>query len=623
MNYSLVINSQFKPYELSDLMPLYQANTQAQSAAEEQAITLQTQADMYKNEALKNPNSRAAQIYNNYANDLQKQADDLLNNGLNANNRKGLLAMRGRYIGEIGNIAKAVAAMQENNKLVTSANMNDPTSMYWRYNNDLDSYLDGNKPEIHRVSGKTAEQDAMQMAAAMSSREWNTAKSRFDSYNYIYRTQNGFTNKQVADILNNDKELNNLFNPIRDAYGYNNLSTEDKKRFDNYLMTGAMKGFTYKQSDQMVADNEALANLELQKERQKAAIDYPNLPTDPNDNINLKPENILSAEERDERYVNRNKHDYLFIGLDKGNSRLTKQGQEDYRFINRLAKDKKFSKLVNNYLNKGDESAFNTIYNELKDNTYLSKSKLGVKAHYSEIGFNTSHDNKRALKQLFDNYKFINSLHVKGSGGVGAVGNAYVQYKRKLEEGPVYDAYKQTEYSYPIDVSSKKQQDNLKASIQHWAGEGKLRVIDLDSKTKKFKLEDNWNIEDLLDEDTRIYSIQTSATTMNNGSVPVISIKVQKGGKEYRIEIPGGDKAVDAIRELTQQAEFAREKALKYKTIMDNTQDEKKALEAAAIYSQSDNIYKIYQRKINEGIASMMMVNETDSQKHDATGTLK
>lgn len=621
MNYSLVINSQFKPYELSELIPLYQANTQAQSAAEEQAVALQSQADMYKNEALKNPNSRAAQIYNNYANDLQKQADDLLNNGLNANNRKGLLAMRSRYAGEIGNIAKAVAAMQENNKLVTSASMNDPTSMYWKYNNDLDSYLDGNKPDIHRVSGKTAEQDAMQMAAAMSSREWSNSKSRFDAYNYIYRTQNGFTNKQVADILSNDKELNNLFKPIRDAYGYNNLNTEDKKRFDNYLMSGAMKGFTYKQTDQMVADNEALANLK-QKKQQK------DLPTDPNDAINLKPENIISTEEKDKKYAERNKYDYLFTGLDKGNPRLTKQGQEDYRFINKLAKDKKFSKLINSYLNNGDEESFNALYKELKGNSYLNNSNLGIitSAPMGTVPYAhtyTTNDNRGALTKMLNNYKFINSLPVKGSSGLGAVGNAYVQYKRKLEQGPVYDAYKQTEYSYPISVSSNKQQEDLKSSIQHWVGGSKLRVLELDSKTKKFKLVDTWDIEDLLDKDTKIYSIQTGTTTMNNGSVPIITMKVQKEGKEYRIELPTGDKAVSSIRDWTTQAEYARIASNKYSDLMKKTQDEDSFRKAYIMKEQWESRYKQYQRKINEGIASMMMVNETKPQEHEATGTIK
>lgn len=621
MNYSLVINSQFKPYELSELIPLYQANTQAQSAAEEQAVALQSQADMYKNEALKNPNSRAAQIYNNYANDLQKQADDLLNNGLNANNRKGLLAMRSRYAGEIGNIAKAVAAMQENNKLVTSASMNDPTSMYWKYNNDLDSYLDGNKPDIHRVSGKTAEQDAMQMAAAMSSREWSNSKSRFDAYNYIYRTQNGFTNKQVADILSNDKELNNLFKPIRDAYGYNNLNTEDKKRFDNYLMSGAMKGFTYKQTDQMVADNEALANLKQEKQQK-------DLPTDPNDAINLKPENIISTEEKDKKYVERNKYDYLFTGLDKGNPRLTKQGQEDYRFINKLAKDKKFSKLINSYLNNGDEESFNALYKELKGNSYLNNSNLGIitSAPMGTVPYAhtyTTNDNRGALTKMLDNYKFINSLPVKGSSGLGAVGNAYVQYKRKLEQGPVYDAYKQTEYSYPISVSSNKQQEDLKSSIQHWVGGSKLRVLDLDSKTKKFKLVDTWDIEDLLDKATKIYSIQTGTTTMNNGSVPIITMKVQKEGKEYRIELPTGDKAVSSIRDWTTQAEYARIASNKYSDLMKKTQDEDSFRKAYIMKEQWESRYKQYQRKINEGIASMMMVNETKPQEHEATGTIK
>lgn len=262
MNYSLVINSQFKPYELSELIPLYQANTQAQSAAEEQAVALQSQADMYKNEALKNPNSRAAQIYNNYANDLQKQADDLLNNGLNANNRKGLLAMRSRYAGEIGNIAKAVAAMQENNKLVTSASMNDPTSMYWKYNNDLDNYLDGNTPDIHRVSGKSVQEDAMKLAAANSSRKYSKRMIQLDKYYNALQQQQGYTNEEIEAMKKKDGAYDEFIKDLKTAYGYDNLSAEDQKRFYSYAINGLNMGFTGKTDINPMQNREAVTPME-------------------------------------------------------------------------------------------------------------------------------------------------------------------------------------------------------------------------------------------------------------------------------------------------------------------------------------------------------------------------
>ena len=62
-NYSLIVNSTFNPYSLQELLPIYQANAQAQYQAEEAFSQLQMKADQW--EKLAN-NAQDADVYSKY-----------------------------------------------------------------------------------------------------------------------------------------------------------------------------------------------------------------------------------------------------------------------------------------------------------------------------------------------------------------------------------------------------------------------------------------------------------------------------------------------------------------------------------------------------------------------------
>ena len=155
-NYSLVINSQFKPFSYQEMLAPTLMATQAHQELENQYGELATKASVWEEMANEQTDPYAYKMYKTYANDLEKQAGQLAREGLNAASRRDMLNMRARYSKEITPIEQAYTARQKQAEQQQQALLQDPTLMLSRRasTTSLDDYIRNPQLDYESYSGK-------------------------------------------------------------------------------------------------------------------------------------------------------------------------------------------------------------------------------------------------------------------------------------------------------------------------------------------------------------------------------------------------------------------------------------------------------------------------------------
>lgn len=222
-NYSLVINSQFKPFSYQEMLAPTLMATQAHQELENQYGELATKASVWEEMANEQTDPYAYKMYKTYANDLEEQAGQLAREGLNAASRRGMLNMRARYSKEIAPIEQAYAARQRQAEQQQQALLQDPTLMLSRRaaTTSLDDYIKNPQLAYEAYSGKLITAQAAQAASALARemqekpRKWRNILG--DSY-YETMMQKGFSSQAVLQaIQDNPNAAPQLTRIVEDA----------------------------------------------------------------------------------------------------------------------------------------------------------------------------------------------------------------------------------------------------------------------------------------------------------------------------------------------------------------------------------------------------------------------
>lgn len=222
-NYSLVINSQFKPFSYQEMLAPTLMATQAHQELENQYGELATKASVWEEMANKQTDPYAYKMYKTYADDLEKQAGQLAREGLNAASRKNMLNMRARYSKEITPIEQAYATRQKQAEQQQQALLQDPTLMLSRKasTTSLDDYIKNPQLAYEAYSGKLITAQAAQAASALAKemqekpRKWRSILG--NSY-YESMMQRGFSSQAVLQaIQDNPNAAPQLTRIIEDA----------------------------------------------------------------------------------------------------------------------------------------------------------------------------------------------------------------------------------------------------------------------------------------------------------------------------------------------------------------------------------------------------------------------
>lgn len=470
-NYSLVINSQFKPFSYQEMLAPTLMATQAHQELENQYGELATKASVWEEMANEQTDPYAYKMYKTYANDLEEQAGQLAREGLNAASRRDMLNMRARYSKEITPIEQAYTTRQKQAEQQQQALLQDPTLMLSRRaaTTSLDDYIRNPQLSYESYSGKLITAQAASAASALAKemqekpRKWRSILG--NSY-YETMMQKGFSSQAVLQaIQDNPNAAPQLTRIVEDAINSSGVRNWGDQatiaRAIDYAKQGlwsAVGETQYQTLDNWRAKMAAQEAMQIRAEKRAAARQAAEQKQAQLNNLAINPLNIYSSRELskgEKRYKENMKRYSKYFYKENGQWKMKYAGWKEY---NRNATPRVTS--------AGSGSGTARLMN------VETQMQNGSKK-FTPTAFRQFMDNLGAYKVT------------KGNWQPGNLGNVWSRYvNSSAGRTSRYDATRVTEYDYPI---AGAQQGDMKDAIMT-AGRGlSLKEVDYDSKSKKFK----------------------------------------------------------------------------------------------------------------------------------------
>lgn len=466
-NYSLVINSQFKPFSYQEMLAPTLMATQAHQELENQYGELATKASVWEEMANEQTDPYAYKMYKTYANDLEAQAGQLAREGLNAASRRDMLNMKARYSKEITPIEQAYATRQKQAEQQQQALLQDPTLMLSRRasTTSLDDYIKNPQLAYEAYSGKLITAQAAQAASALAKemqekpRKWRSILG--NSY-YESMMQKGFSSQAVLQAIQDNPnaapQLTKIVEDTINSSGVRNWGDQATiARAIDYAKQGlwsAVGETQYQTLDNWRAKMAEEEAMKIRAEKRAAAAEKQaklnSLAINP---LNIYNSRELSKDEKKYEDVLKNYSKYFYRDRN-GRIRMTWEGWQEY---NRNA-----TLRVGASASGGGTARLMNVETQMQN----KRNK------FTPTSFRTFMDS-------------IGAKNVKGwqPGNLGNVWGRYITDSPAARTSK-YDATKVTEYDYPI---ASAQQGDMKDAIMT-AGRGlSLKEVDYDSKSKKFK----------------------------------------------------------------------------------------------------------------------------------------
>lgn len=276
-NYSLVINSQFKPFSYQDMLAPTLMATQAHQELEDLYGEVGDEAATVAGSINPITDKDAYARYKGFEDALRAEADTLASEGLNPSSRRTAQLLRSRYKKDITPIETAIKNRYEKAKEQRAGRMNDDTIMYDRDFStiSLDELIKNPDLGYTAVSGNTLYKQGMQAAAAASSRNIETLKALGNQY---WQIRQGYGSNAANKFLLDNSNIPELKDAINRIVSQSGITDNNKDRAIDYTINGIMAGLTYDESYQAnrgyisPAEAQRLAmerkRLEMQKERQ-------------------------------------------------------------------------------------------------------------------------------------------------------------------------------------------------------------------------------------------------------------------------------------------------------------------------------------------------------------------
>lgn len=223
-NFNFVIDSSFKPFTFEDRLKPLALYKQAYDEVENAYLDLSDKSDKFKYLSNTLPEgSKARQIYENYAEQLKLQAEDLARNGLTMGNRRALMGLRRRYQGEIGRLEEADALRKSQIESQMKALAENPTMIFSRRADmtSLDDYLDNPTLSYEQYNGALLTKQVGDAAKMIAKELRDGIKTgRLDGFTKTWAEQYGISADEVFKAINDptnpssSKVLNTLVDGV-------------------------------------------------------------------------------------------------------------------------------------------------------------------------------------------------------------------------------------------------------------------------------------------------------------------------------------------------------------------------------------------------------------------------
>lgn len=485
-NYSLVINSRFRPFEYQELLAPALMATQAHQAVEEAYADLSTKANIWDKMANEVTDRKAHDLYKKYADDLQSYSDQLAQYGLTPTSRQAMLNMRSRYAKEIVPIETAYKRREADIAAQKEIMLKDPTHLFNRRASEvsLDEYLDNQNLDVlsDNYSRELLTQQVSQAAANLKQTlmKKGAPTALGLPYQYERMIQYGASADDVLAAMSKDPEampiLTKLVEDVMAASGIRKWSSMKGDWANNPIYqaaeAAAMRGLSsaigtskidhftdsFNMQDQLNSRQHARAVAEQQRRERVAAEQARQARQQQLNRLAINPLNIYS-----DRKLNKEEQNYKKM--------MQKYSKYFYKSNGKWM------------LNHAGWVEYNRNTKESQKNGPLGMSGKAISRQAK--GQNPDHTEFRI---------FLDNLGMKGMSSTalgpwqreraGSLWGTYVADTPSSRTAK-YDATKVTEYDYPI--AGAQQGDMKDAIMTAGRGLGGLKEVDYDPATKTFK----------------------------------------------------------------------------------------------------------------------------------------
>lgn len=465
-NYSLVINSKFRPFEYQELLAPALMATQAHQAVEEAYADLSTKANIWDKMANKVTNKKAHDIYKKYADDLQSYSDQLAQYGLTPTSRQAMLKMRSRYARDIVPIENAYKRREADIAAQKEIMLKDPTHLFNRRASEvsLDEYLDNQSLDVlsdHYSKELLAQQVSQGVANIKQTLMKKGAITALGlPYQYERALQYGASIDDVLAAMSKDPKampiLLKVVENVMAASGIRKWSSMNGDWANNPIYkeaeAAAMRGLysaigktEFKNFTDSFSMQDALARRREEREAEREAE---RRKQDQLNSLAINPLNIYSSRElsKEEEEYNNNLKNYskYFYRDAQGRMKLNYAGLQEYRNTR--------------------ETTINGKKVTLLTGLRMLIDKLGGGKY---IGVTDTKEGQTNWQP-------------------GNIGNLWADYvsNNPAAKTAKYDATKVTEFDYTIAGS---QQGDMKDAIMTASRGLSLKEVDYDNKSRQFK----------------------------------------------------------------------------------------------------------------------------------------
>lgn len=478
-NYSLIINSKFKPFSYAEMLAPVQAATQAHQELESAYSDLSTKANIWDKMAGETTDQKAHDIYQKYADDLKAQAEELAKNGLNPTSRQAMLNMKNRYTKEITPIETAFNKKQADIKAQQDIRLKDPSRRFNTYARDLtvSDYMDN--PGLD-VMGDNASGDLLYAQVAKQAANFKNQlqtpkgiKSLGLPFQYELQHVKGATPEEINDAIVNGvnaktpigRMLGQILDNAMEGSGVRNWSSMNGDYTNNRtyqeLRTMAARGLWDALGS---TDSKYLTDsysMQLDLIRKKHAMEQPppteiNAPLNPQHLIN--PEKVEEFNKSFDKYKGKKYFGFNANGMpymtEAGKKAL---GHDSFKSANDY--EKQVEKGVEIWARKQKQKTGKFPTREEKE-AYKKQHMHDLMIHEAnDPDFaKFMYDEINGGEVFYNAPKIVNgkpTITIKSGWGPNRLSNAINQALANHKEGGK-DAWMSTEYDIPLSVSEGK-----------------------------------------------------------------------------------------------------------------------------------------------------------------------
>ena len=521
-NYSLTVNSTFNPYSLQELLPIYQANAQAQYQAEEAFSQLQMKADQWEKLANNAQDTDVYNTYKAYSNQLKAAADDILNNGINTTSKRNLMNMRAQYASNIIPIEEAYNKRQQQAQVLWQARLQDPTLIAQDPSElGLSYYMKNPTYTPQSYSGKLLTAQSAQAAQNLAKTLSSYGKGEpIDSYTNTFIQKHGLTRDDIQKYLNGEttatnKVLGAIYQQVYDSSQIGNWANENQRRQAANFIKQGMWSAIGQDTVQAMENFEARENYKLQQ--QLALMQAQQQQQDQLFAINEVP--IYTPEEQKEADEMREKYKKYFY-TKNGRTYLSQKGREEYEkqtTINEPVRyDSKAGKwyyVIGSKIHGGMQGAAPGA------KQYVAKgTKIEYEGNDPVVKVKTGQSQFRSFLDSLGAQKYLGKGNNWQPGNVGNLWNKYIN------TGVKGDAKQYMEYNYALNNEQQNTYTKMLGEI------GGLYEAKFDKKSGKWIEGDKIDLEDFRNADNK-----WNVTSARYGSSGRTYLATNKEGKQLRL----------------------------------------------------------------------------------------